>query len=61
MREPRSYIVRVYRQGARNLIGIVEDTRTGGQRNFCNVQELWTLLRRPLAGPPSARAEREKT
>lgn len=54
MRQPRSYIVRVYRQGARSLTGVVEDARTGEQRPFSNVQELWALLRRPSFGstPP---------
>ena len=47
MRQPRSYIVRVYRQGARNLNGVVEDARTGEQRPFSSMQELWALLRRP--------------
>ncbi len=45
MRQPRSYIVRVYRQGARSLNGVVEDARTGEQRSFATMQELWTLLR----------------
>jgi hypothetical protein len=48
MRQPRSYIVRIYRQGARNLTGVVQDAQTGEQRPFSNIQELWTLLRRPL-------------
>ena len=51
MRQPRSYIVRVYRQGARSLNGVVEDARTGEQRPFSNMQELWALLRRPSFGP----------
>ena len=50
MRQPRSYIVRVYRQGARSLTGVVEDARTGEQRPFSNMQELWILLRHPLPG-----------
>ncbi len=45
MRQPRSYIVRVYRQGARSLTGVVEDPRTGEQRPFSNMQDLWFLLR----------------
>jgi hypothetical protein len=47
VRQPRSYIVRVYRQGARSLNGVVEDARTGEQRTFATMQELWALLRRP--------------
>lgn len=50
MRQPRSYIVRVYRQGARSLNGVVEDARTGEQRPFSSMQELWALLRRPSFG-----------
>ena len=45
VRQPRSYIVRVYRQGARSLNGVVEDARTGEQRPFTSMQELWVLLR----------------
>ena len=56
MRQPRSYIVRVYRQGARNLVGVVEDARTGGQKPFSNIQELWSLLRQPLPGLATSRA-----
>lgn len=46
MRQPRSYIVRIYRQGARSMTGVVEDARTGEQRTFSTVQGLWTLIRR---------------
>ena len=49
MREPRSYIVRIYRQGYRSLSGIVEDTRTGRKRAFRNTRELSTLLRGSIA------------
>ena len=56
MRQPRSYIVRVYRQGARSLTGVVEDARTGEQRPFSSMQDLWMLLRRPSleSTPPRA-------
>lgn len=58
MRQPRSYIVRIYRQGARNLTGVVQDARTGEQRPFSTMQELWSLLRRPLPrSPPSPAGE----
>lgn len=55
MRQPRSYIVRIYRQGARSLTGVVEDPRTGEQRSFSSVQDLSILLRRSSLGsaPPS--------
>ena len=58
MRQPRSYIVRVYRQGARSLNGVVEDARTGEQRPFSNMQELWVLLRRPSSGSTPFPADR---
>lgn len=45
MREPRSYIVRIYRQGYRSLSALVEDARTGSKRPFLNTQELIDLLR----------------
>ena len=53
MREPRSYIVRIYRQGYRSLSGIVEDAHTGGKQPFRNIQELATLLRLPIVDAPS--------
>jgi len=49
MREPRSYIVRIYRQGYRSLSGLVEDTRTSSRQPFRNTQELIALLRAPIA------------
>jgi len=51
MRQPRSYIVRIYRQGVRSLTGVVEDARTGEQRSFSSAQDLWALLRRRSPGP----------
>ena len=57
MRQPRSYIVRVYRQGARNLAGVVEDTQSGEQRPFSSMEDLWSLLRRPSFGSTSPRAD----
>jgi len=47
MRQPRSYIVRIYRQGARSVNGVVEDARTGEQWPFSSMQDLWALIRRP--------------
>jgi hypothetical protein len=60
MSQPRSYIVRVYRQGARNLAGVVEDAWTGGQRSFSSMQELWSLLRRPLPGSSTSSTRGKK-
>jgi hypothetical protein len=45
MRELRSYVVRIYRQGARSLVGVLEDTRDGAQRPFASPDQLWALLR----------------
>jgi hypothetical protein len=54
MREPRSYIVRIYRQGYRALSGIVEDTHTSKTQPFRNTEELVALLRAPIADAASA-------
>ena len=45
MRELRSYIVRIYRQGAHTLAGVVEDPRSGVSRKFQTAEELWNLVR----------------
>jgi hypothetical protein len=47
MREPRSYIVRIYRRGFRSLSGVVEDTRTNTQHPFRDTEELIAVLRAP--------------
>lgn len=59
MRQPRSYIVRIYRQGARSLTGVVEDTRTGEQRTFSSMQALWALIRRPSAKSTPTQADKK--
>jgi len=51
MRELRSYVVRIYRQGARTLTGVIEDTRDGTQRCFDSVDELGRLLRQRRLRP----------
>jgi hypothetical protein len=56
MRALRSYVVRVYRQGARSLVGVVEDTSNGAQRPFESVDQLWALLRQPHLHPARTRA-----
>jgi hypothetical protein len=48
MRDPRSYIVRIYRQGFRSLSGVVEDTHSGGMRSFHSAEKLLALLRAPI-------------
>jgi len=56
MREPRSYVVRIYRQGFRTLCGVVEDTHSGGARAFRSAEELLALLRARIAcTPPTQR------
>jgi hypothetical protein len=60
MHEPRSYIVRIYRQGYRSLSGIVEDTQTGRTRAFRNTRQLSALLSgstTSLAATRSAQAQ----
>ena len=59
MREPRSYIVRIYRQGYRSLSGIVEDTHTSSKQPFRNTQELASLLRAPIADAPLVERRRK--
>ena len=54
MREPRSYIVRIYRQGYVSLAGIVEDIHTRSKQPFRNTQELAALLRAPIISVPLA-------
>ena len=49
MREPSSYIVRIYRQGFRTLCGVLEDTHCGGVRAFRSAEELIELLRKQIA------------
>jgi hypothetical protein len=50
VRQPKTYIVRIYRQGARSLNGVVEDARSGEQRAFSSMPELWALLRHSSSG-----------
>jgi hypothetical protein len=60
MRQLRSYIVRIYRQGARTLTGIVEDPRTGAQRPFETAAALWDLLRAPTPRSVARASSAEK-
>lgn len=48
MRVPRTYIVRIYRQGYRSLTGSVEDAERMGVRSFSNMRQLGLLLRAPI-------------
>jgi len=58
MRELRSYVVRIYRQGARSLTGVVEDTSSGVQRPFGSAEQLWALLRQRQLRPVRAKVSR---
>ena len=51
-----TYIVRIYRHGARGLAGILEDPRSGTARSFETMEDLWRLLCAP--GIKSARRKR---
>lgn len=59
MRQPKSYVVRIYRQGARSFAGVVEDVRTGKQQSFASMQELWMLLRSSSRESPRLSADRK--
>ena len=48
MREPRSYVVRIYWHDSRDVCGTIEDARTNGKRPFRSADELLQLLRRPI-------------
>ena len=54
MSMPRSYLVRIYRQGFDLLSGTVEDVSTSGRRSFSSLAELGGHLMGPIdpeAGP----------
>ena len=55
MRMPRSYVVRIYRQGYQSLSGLVEDVHSGAKRPFQSLAELIALLRAPIARAPTSR------
>lgn len=48
MSGPRTYIVRIYRQGYRSLMGTVEDSATAGMRPFRDLGELGQHLLGPI-------------
>jgi hypothetical protein len=56
MGQPRSYVVRIYRQGFRKVSGVVEDTKTGNQTPFSTIEELWVALRGRRASEPNPQA-----
>jgi hypothetical protein len=53
-----SYIVRVYRRSSDDppqLVGIVEQVRTGRETPFHSIEELWQVLTSRQAGSAAAR------
>ena len=54
----RSYVVRVYRQEADGVAGVVESVETGDVMPFRSADELWTTLSRP---PSARRSQRFNT
>lgn len=46
MKQPRSFVVRIYLGERGKATGIVEDSRTGRRRSFSDKDELWLLLQR---------------
>jgi hypothetical protein len=59
MGQPRSYVVRIYRQGFRKVSGVVEDTKTGNQTPFSTIDELWAALRKRASVEAAPRSERK--
>jgi hypothetical protein len=53
VREPRSYVVKVYRQQRAGAAGTVQDVRTGRTMPFQTMEELWDAVRR--FSPPSVK------
>jgi hypothetical protein len=49
MNPVRSFVIRVYRQSARDFAGVVEDVRTGRSTPFHGFAELWAALLQPAA------------
>lgn len=43
----RSYVVRVYRQEAGGVTGVIESVETGDIRPFRSSDEVWSVLSRP--------------
>jgi len=57
-RQPRTLIVRIYRQTAHSLVGQVEEVRSGVVRPFRTASELWRALGKKPAPLRSRRNER---
>jgi hypothetical protein len=51
-REPRSYVIRVYRRSTRLLSGCVQDVRSGKTSPFQSMRELWSAIGGSKADAP---------
>lgn len=54
MKQPRSFVLRLYADEPGRTAGILEDARTGRQFRFADKEDLWNLLqrgRRPIPIP----------
>jgi hypothetical protein len=40
----RTFIVRLYRQAGRRIVGVIEDVNSGRRVPFASADELWTAL-----------------
>jgi hypothetical protein len=60
MNRPRSFVIRIYRQTPRSLVGQLEDVQTGQIRPFNSIVELWRLLG-GRGRPEAARGPHEST
>lgn len=60
MREIGSFVVRVYRRGARGISGVVEDVQTGCVHSFHSVFDLWQALERAPLPPSSNKGSRDE-
>jgi hypothetical protein len=58
VRDPRSYVVRVYRQVADVVAGTVQDVGTGRTMPFQTMEELWYAV---IARPPRSEARSSGT
>ncbi len=59
LRELRSYVIRVYRQRADELVGTVQEVRSGRVVPFQSMPELWEALRNATRSLNSRRRPQE--
>jgi hypothetical protein len=51
MRDPRSFILRIYRRELGGVSGVLEDPQTGVKRPFGTAERLWELVTEHEAEP----------